>query len=78
MSTRYPFCIHRGSFPSKIEVVTVATRDVYGTLTGPATNGSAVSALPSSVSLPVRVQRSRIEELDTQAAINTNRVNPRN
>jgi hypothetical protein len=35
MSARYPFGIHRGSFPSKIEVVTAATRDVYGALSGP-------------------------------------------
>jgi hypothetical protein len=35
MSARYPFGTHRGSFPSKIEVVTAATRHVYGALSGP-------------------------------------------
>lgn len=44
MSVRYPFSTHRGFFPSKIEVVTAATRDVYGALSGPLTNASGVSA----------------------------------
>jgi hypothetical protein len=67
MSARYPFGTHKGSFPSRLEVIT-ANRDVYGALTGQ----------PSSVSVPARVQRNRIEEMDTQPAINTNRVKPRN
>jgi hypothetical protein len=63
MSARYPFGTHRGSFPSTIEVLTVQ-RDVYGALvvTGPA------------VSIPARVTRSRIEDLDTQPAVETNRT----
>ena len=63
MSARYPFGTHKGSFPSEIEVITTQ-RDVYGalTVTGPA------------VSIPARVTRSRIEDLDTQPAVETNRV----
>jgi hypothetical protein len=73
MSARYPFGTHRGSFPSKIEVITApatnasgvsALRDVYGalTLTGP------------GVSIPARVTRTRIEDMDTQPAVTTNRT----
>ena len=63
MSARYPFGTHRGSFPSTIEVIT-AQRDVYGalTLTGP------------GVSIPARVTRTRLEDMDTQPAVETNRV----
>lgn len=63
MSPRYPFGTHRGSFPSTIEVIT-AQRDAYGavTLSGPA------------VSIPARVTRARLEDMDTQPAVETNRV----
>jgi hypothetical protein len=63
MSARYPHGIHKGSFPSTVEVVT-AHGDVYGApvLTGPA------------VSIPARVTRTRIEDVDTQPAAETNRV----
>ena len=63
MSARYPHGTHKGSFPSTVEVVT-AHRDVYGApaLTGPA------------VSIPARVTRTRIEDVDTQPAAETNRV----
>jgi hypothetical protein len=63
MSARYPFGTHRGSFPSTIEVIP-AQRDVYGalTVTGPA------------VSVPARVTRTRLEDMDTQPAVETNRV----
>lgn len=74
MCARYPFGTHRGSFPSKIEVVTAATRDVYGALSGALTNASGASAQPSGVCVPARVQRSRIEEVNTQPAVTTNRV----
>jgi hypothetical protein len=73
MSARYPFGTHRGSFPSTIEVITApatnasgvsALRDVYGAvvLTGPA------------VSIPARVTRTRVEDMDTQPAVETNRA----
>jgi hypothetical protein len=73
MSARYPFGTHRGSFPSTIEVIPA-----------PATNGGAVSALRDiygaltvsgpAVSIPARVTRTRIEDMDTQPAVETNRV----
>jgi hypothetical protein len=63
MSARYPFGTHKGSFPSEIEVITTQ-RDVYGALTGPKT----------AVAVPARVTRTRIEDMDTQPAVETNRV----
>ena len=63
MSARYPFGTHRGSFPSTIEVIQ-AQRDVYGALTGPKT----------AVVVPARVTRTRLEDMDTQPAVETNRV----
>ena len=63
MSARYPFGTHRGSSPSTIEAIP-AQRDVCGalTITGPA------------VSVPARVTRTRLEDMDTQPAVETNRV----
>ena len=63
MSARYPFGTHRGSFPSTIEVIP-AQRDIYGavTVSGPA------------VRIPARVTRTRLEDMDTQPAVETNRT----
>jgi hypothetical protein len=52
-------------------VVTAATRDVYGALTW------QPKAVPVPVPVPARVTRSRIEEMDTQPAVETNRVKSR-